>query len=99
MLLKDFREPLFSFEMIYVRNSFCYRLENSWGFRYKILGHASPLGKNLNFLSPLGPPKLGFSEFSVYTEAVLLKTFLQQFELEAMKFYNLGDKTFETDSI
>ena len=47
---------------------------------------------------------LGFSELSVYTEVVLLKTFPQHFEVclyynieEVMKFYNLGDKTFETD--
>ena len=51
MLLQDFREP---FELIYFRNSFCYRIENSWGFRYKILGHVGSLEKNLNFLSPLG---------------------------------------------
>ena len=38
MLLKDFREPLLPFELIYSRNSFCYRIENSCGFRYKILG-------------------------------------------------------------
>ena len=70
MLLKDFREPLLSFELIYFRNSFCYRIEN------KILGHVGPLGKNLNFLSPLGLP-----EFSIYTEVLLLKTFPQHFEL------------------
>ena len=29
MLLKDFREPLFSFELIHFRNFFCYRIENS----------------------------------------------------------------------
>ena len=28
MLLKDFREPLLSFELIYFRNSFCNRMEN-----------------------------------------------------------------------
>ena len=49
MLLKDFREPLLSFELIYFRNSFCYRIGNSWGFRYKILGQVGPLGKILNF--------------------------------------------------
>ena len=57
MLLKDFREPLLSFELMYFRNSFCYRKENSRGFRYKILGHVGPLGKNLIFLSPLGSLK------------------------------------------
>ena len=84
MLLKDFREPLLSFELIYFRNSFCYKTENSWG------------------LSPLG--SLKFWDFTVYTEVVPVKNFLQHFELclyckieEVMKFYNIGDKTFETD--
>ena len=56
-----------------------------------------------NFLISLGITEiLGFSELSVYTEVVLLKTYLQHFELclfanieKVMKFYNLGDKTFE----
>ena len=57
------REPLLSFELIYFRNSFCYRIENTWGFRYKSLGHVGPLGKNLNFLVSLGMAEiLGFSE-------------------------------------
>ena len=38
-----------SFELIYFRNSFCYRIENSWGFRHKILGHAGPWGKHFKF--------------------------------------------------
>ena len=46
LLLKDFREPLLSFELICFRNSFCYRIENSCGFGYKILGY---VGQNLNF--------------------------------------------------
>ena len=29
MLLKDLREPLLSFELIYFTTSFCYRIENS----------------------------------------------------------------------
>ena len=55
----DAFEPLLSFELIYFRNSFCYRMENSWSFRNKILGHVAigPLRKNLNFLSPLGSLK------------------------------------------
>ena len=82
ILLKDFREPLLSFELIYFRNSFCYRIENSRGFRYKILDHVGPLGKNFNFFVSLGITEiLGFSELSVYTEVVLLKTFPQHFEL------------------
>ena len=47
---------------------------------------------------------LGFSELSIYAKVVLLKTFLQHLEFvstanieEVMKFYNLGNKTFETD--
>ena len=48
---------------------------------------------------------LEFSELSVYTEVVLLKTFPQHFDRyaptanieEVLKFYNLGDKTLETD--
>ena len=102
MLLKDFREPLLSFELIYFRNSFCYKTENSCGFRYKILGHVGSLGKILNILSPLG--SLKFWDFTVYTEVIPVKNFLQHFELclyckieEVMKFYNVGDKTFETD--
>ena len=76
MNLKDFREPLLSFELIYFRNSFCYRIENSWGFRCKRLGYVGLLGKNLNFFVSLGIAEfLGFSELSVYTEIVLLKTF------------------------
>ena len=63
---------------------------------YKILGYLGPLGKNLKFLSH-GIDE-GFSELSVYTEVVLLKTFPQHFELciycniEVMKFCNIGDK-------
>ena len=30
-----------------------YRMEDSWRFRHKILGHLGPIEKNLNFLSPL----------------------------------------------
>ena len=82
MILKDFREPLLSFQLIYFRNSFCYRIENSLGFRYKILDHVGPLVKNLNFFVSLGIAEiLGFSEFPVFTEVVLLKTFQQHFEL------------------
>ena len=75
MLLKDFTEPLLSFELIHFRNSFCYRIENSGGFRYKTLGHVGPFGKNLNFLFGIAEI-LGFSELSVYTEVVLIQTTL-----------------------
>ena len=68
------------------------------------MGHVGPLGKP-NFLISLGITEiLGFSELSVYTEVVQFKTYLQHFELflfanieKVMKFYNLGEKTFETD--
>ena len=41
-----------------------------------MLGHVGPLGTNLNFFVSLGIAEiLGFSELSVYTEVVLLKTF------------------------
>ena len=59
-----------------------------------------PLGKNFIFFVSFGIVEiLGFSELSV----VLLKTFPEHNYAstanieEAMKFYNLGDKTFETD--
>ena len=69
------------------------------------MGHVGPLGKNLNFFVSLGIAEiLGFSELSVYTDVVLLKTFPQHFNYastanieEVVKLYNLGDKTFETD--
>ena len=71
------------------------------------MGHVVSLRKNINFFVSLGIAEiLGFSELSVYSKVVLLKTFLQHFESyhvstenieEAMKFYNLGDKAFETD--
>ena len=54
MLLKDFREPLLSFKLIYFENSFCYRIENSLGFMYKILGYVGPLGETLIFFVSLG---------------------------------------------
>ena len=65
------------------------------------------MGKKLNFFYSLGMAEiLGLSELSVYIEAVPLKTFPQHLILnyastenieEDMKFYNLSDKTFETD--
>ena len=82
MNLKDFRKPQLSFELMYFRNSFRYRIENRIGFRCKSLGYVGPLGKILNFFVSLGIAEfLGFSELSVYTETVLLKTFPQHFEL------------------
>ena len=66
------------------------------------MGHVGPLGKN--FVSLGITDILGFSELSVYTEVVLLKPIRNILYYastgnieEVMKFYNLGDKTFETD--
>ena len=70
------------------------------------MGQVGPLGKNLNFFCPpLGIAEiLGFSELSVYIEVFLLKTFPHTLNYvstanieEVMKFYNSGEKTFETD--
>ena len=68
------------------------------------MGHVSPLGKDLNVLSPLGSLILGFSELSIYTKLSYSKPFRHILNYastanieEVMKFYNLGDKTFETD--
>ena len=87
MLLKNFREPSLSFELIYFRNSFC-----------------RSLGKSLDFLSPLG--SLKFSDFLSFLFMLKLsysKPFHNTLNYnstanieEVMKFYNLGDKTFET---
>ena len=106
MLLKDVRERLVFFELIHLRNSFCYRIENSWGFRYKNFGSRRSLGEKPYLFVFLGITEIsGFSELSVYnTEVLLLKTFLNNLDYaaianieEVMKFYNLGDKTLETD--
>ena len=61
--------------------------------------------KSSFFLTALGQPK--FQQPSVYSHVVLLINFPEQLELyfyfipinirEAIKFYNLGNKIFETD--
>ena len=69
------------------------------------MDHVGPFGGNLNFFVSLGIAEiLGFSELSVYTEVVLLKSFHNTLNNastanteEVMKFYNLSDKTFETE--
>ena len=70
------------------------------------MGYVGPLGEKPSFFFSLGIAEfLGFSELSVYTEIVLLKTFpLHTLNYastanieEVMKFYNPGHKTFETD--
>ena len=93
--------------MIYFRNSFCFRIENSRSFRYKILGHVGPLGKTLIFLFALG--SLKFYDFLQLSFLFILKLLNSKFFQnnlnyasttnieEALKCYNLGDKTFETD--
>ena len=66
---------------------------------------AGLLGEKLTFFSSLGTTKISRSlKRSVYINVVLLINFPEQFELcfyfkyrEVIKFYNLGDKTFETD--
>ena len=69
------------------------------------MGHVGLVGKKTYFFISLGITEiLGFSEFSVYNEVVLLKTYLQHLNYasianieKVMKFYNPGDKTFETN--
>ena len=105
MLLRYFKEQSLLFELIYFRNSFCCRIENSCSFRYKVLGHVGPLGKDRNFLSPLGWLKfLDFLSFLFILECSYSKPFHNTLNYastgnieEVMKFYNLGDKTLETD--
>ena len=72
---------------------------------YKVLGHVGPLGKNLNFLSPLGSLKfyvfLSFLfilklSYSKPIRKILNYASTANIE-ELTKFYNLCDKTFETD--
>ena len=105
MLLKGFKEPLLSFELICFRNPFCYRIENSSGFRHKILGHVGSLVKNLNFFVSLGIANIsGFSDFLFTLKLSCSKPFHNTLNYvstanieKVMKFYNLRDKTFETD--
>ena len=69
------------------------------------MGYVGPLGKNLNFLSPLG--SLNFFDFLSFL-FILKLPFSKPFHNtlnyastanieEVMKFYNLAHKTFETD--
>ena len=64
------------------------------------------LREKFTFFNCLGTTKISRSlRLSVYINVVLLINFPEQFELYAstpnirgaIKFYNLGDKTFETD--
>ena len=105
MLLKDFRESLFSFKLICFRNSFCYRIENSWSFKYKILGHAGPLGEKPHFFVPLELLKCyDFLRCLFILKLSYSKPFYDTLNdastaniEEVMKFYNRGDNTFQTD--
>ena len=54
MLLKEFREPLISFELMHFRNYFSYKIKNNSMCKYKILGRVGPLRTNLTFSSPSG---------------------------------------------
>ena len=53
----------------YFRNYFCYRIENNWSFKYKMLNRVGSLETNLFFVS------FGIADVG------LPKTFLQHFEL------------------
>ena len=69
------------------------------------MGHVGPLGKSLNFLSPLGSLKvLDFLSFLLILKLSYSKHFRNTLDYastanieEVMKFYDLGNKTFETD--
>ena len=70
----------------------------------KILRTVSLLGEKFIFLTPLGHPNFNNFENSVYTHVVLLITFQNNLNYtsalsiqEVIKFYNIGEKTFETD--
>ena len=69
------------------------------------MGHVGPLEKNLNFLCPKGSLKFwDFLSFLFILKFSYSKSFCNTLNYisttnieEVMKFYNLGDKTFETD--
>ena len=75
------------------------------GFIFEILRVVGPLREKFTFLTPLGQPQ--FPEVSDFL-FILMLSFSQTFQNnlnyasasnigEVIKFYNLGDKTFETD--
>ena len=90
---------------LFFTNSFCYRIENSRSFYYKILGHIGPLGKNLTFCLHLGSLKFyDFLSFLFRPTLSYSKPFSNSLNYastanieEVMKFYNLGNRSFETD--
>ena len=69
------------------------------------MGYVGPLGKSLNFLSPLGSlNSYDFLSFLFILKLFYSKPFHNTLNYastanieEVMKFYNLGHKTFETD--
>ena len=108
MFLKEFRDPSLYFEFMHFRNSFCYRIENNWSFKYKILSHvSSPLWTKLIILSPLGLLKFqDFQNFLFILKLSYSKIFWNNLNYvstaniqEVIKFHNQGDKSFETDFI
>ena len=76
-----------------------------WSFKYKVLSRVSPLQTNLIFLSPFGLLKFqNFLYFLFILKLSYLKAFRNNLNYvstaniqKVMKFYNLGDKSFETD--
>ena len=73
--------------------------------RYKIFGHVDPLGKKVNFFVSLGIAEIqGFLSIQFILKLSYSKSFHNTLNYaytvnieEVVKFYNLGDKTFETD--
>ena len=71
----------------------------------EILRVVGPLGEKFTFFDSLGTTEISRSlRLSFYINVVLLINFPKQFELcfyfkywRSLKFYNLGDKTFEAD--
>ena len=73
------------------------------------MGYVGPLGKNLNFFVSLGIAEiLGFSELKIEILFILKLSYSKPFHNtlnyastanieEVIKFYNVGDKTFDTD--
>ena len=69
------------------------------------MGHVSPLGKNVNFFVSLGIAEmLEFSDLLFIPKLSHSKPFHNSLTYasagnieEVVKFYNLGDETFETD--
>ena len=50
ILLKDFREPLLSFDLIYFRNLFCYRTVEVLGKKFWAMSNFGPRSNNANLV-------------------------------------------------